>query len=109
MLRKSKHLLYSIGITSLALLTAAGIYVSFFQPKEVEVGVSLNKMYSSVKEMQQEADLIVEGKALSGQKSFFYDRVPFTLTSFQIDQVYEGNAPQKVISILETGCINSPG
>jgi hypothetical protein len=103
MLRKTKHLLYSIGIASLALLTAAGIYVSFFQPKEVEVGVSLNKMYSSVEEMQQEADLIVEGKALSGQKNFFYDRVPFTLTSFQIDQVYEGNAPQQVISILETG------
>jgi hypothetical protein len=48
MLRKTKHLLYSIGIASLALLTAAGIYVSFFQPKEVEVGVSLNKMYSSM-------------------------------------------------------------
>lgn len=103
MLSKTKHLLYSIGITSLILLTAAGIYVSFFQPKDVEVGVSLNKMYSSVEEMKQEADLIVEGKALSEQKSFFFDQVPFTLTSFQIDHVYHGAHPQKKISILETG------
>lgn len=105
MLSKTKHLLFSIGITSLILLTAAGIYVSFFHPKDVEVGVSLNKMFSSVEAMKQEADLIVEGKALSGQKNFFFEQVPFTLTSFQIDQVYHGEQvhPQNLISILETG------
>ncbi|KPC74654.1 hypothetical protein ADL26_09430 [Thermoactinomyces vulgaris] len=103
MVKRIKRNAYTLMMTALGLLLVGGIYFSFVAPKEVEVGVSLDKQYSSVDEMKQEAQLIVEGTASTKQQGIRYQNMLFTVTDFHINKTIKGHADNKTIRILETG------
>ncbi|MFC4077302.1 hypothetical protein [Salinithrix halophila] len=103
MLRALQSKAYALLIAALGVLLIAGVYVSFFAPHEINVGVSVPKAYSSVDAMKKDTDLIVEGSTLSNQKAFTYKGVLFTTSSFQVKKVLKGKADLSRITILETG------
>jgi len=102
-MKRLKKYAYPILMSALGVLLAGGIYSSFIAPKEVEMGVSINKMYSSVQDLKNEADLIVEGTSLPNQKTIKHGQILFTHTDFKVNQVHKGVLGKKNIKILETG------
>ncbi|MFC7441392.1 hypothetical protein [Laceyella putida] len=103
MINHIKRSSYPLLMVALVLLLAGGLYYSFFAPKELELGVSLDKQYSSVDEMKQEAELIVEGTTLAKQRGIKYQNMLFTTTDFKVTQTIKGSVNGKTIRILETG------
>lgn len=98
-----KKLTYPFLLLTLGLLFIGGIYASFFAPKEIDIGASIHKTYTSIQDLKNEAELIVEGTTLADQTTFSFDQVLFTHTPFQINRMYKGNVEKDRINILETG------
>ncbi|GGE14033.1 hypothetical protein GCM10011571_14370 [Marinithermofilum abyssi] len=103
MIHMTKMKIYPLLIVTLTVLLAVGVYVSFFAPKEMELGVSVNKTYTGVEDLKRDADLVVEGKSLSRQSLLKHEGMPFTLTPFQVTSVMKGDRTARTITILETG------
>ncbi|WP_144936850.1 cytochrome c maturation protein CcmE [Paenibacillus sp. 32O-W] len=95
----------TLWILSAVVLLAGAVYFSNIPLLAINSTGELSEYYSSIDELSQRADIIVQVEKTGG-KSFKYEDVPFTLSQAKIQQSYKGSKPAgERIVILETGGI----
>jgi hypothetical protein len=75
---------------------------------QVQRSLSLTDEFRSIQELRDRAELIAL-VSVKSTKSLTVSGVTFTLSESEIKEVFKGDAPQRVINILETGGIDGKG
>jgi hypothetical protein len=107
-----------IAMIALAVVTAVYSY-NDYQSKinkinasdsapQVQRSLSLTDEFRSIQELRDRAELIAL-VSVKSTKSLTVSGVTFTLSESEIKEVFKGDAPQRVINILETGGIDGKG
>ncbi|MCP3776579.1 hypothetical protein NLX71_25370 [Paenibacillus sp. MZ04-78.2] len=81
----------------------AGTINSSDQVQTIDISGSKVKAYSTLSNLEADADIIAEVNAKE-VKSFEFQKVPFTVTTAEVKKVYRGTGGKEV-NILETGGI----
>lgn len=101
-MKKNKLIVFStiaVGMLGLFLFIKLTNYPVFSS----EIGVSVTEQYSQVTELEEQSQVIVDGKVLE-TKSFMYEDMPFTLSKVQVEEAFKGKFEKgDVINLLETG------
>lgn len=97
------------GVICLVLIIVAGCNNSQGKTSEQSTGgtTELAVSYSTVGEMLDDAELIIEGNVLS-QKTIVHGDMPFTISQVKVKSTLLGEATDEIISVIETGGIFKP-